>query len=172
MPNVASAGISAARSTSRLLVSQRTIVATHRGLRERSASVRESACVWVGTRKDDEAQVLGVIFHHELADDRATALSLELPEHAKFDLYRRLAATNQSVVALLHTHPAEWVGLSLIDQQNQISSRVGFWSIVLPFYGQGLWSHHEIGFHIRCTRGWRQLSVQEVSKNLVIDHER
>lgn len=159
------------RTVDHLLISRSTVARTHRGLRERSAGFRESACVWIGTRGECEARVTEVLFHHELADDRATALSLELPEHAKFELYQRLAAQGLTVLALLHTHPAEWVGLSPVDQTNQISSRIGFWSIVLPYYGQRPWSHHELGFHVRCAKGWRQLSLQEVGENLVIHHD-
>jgi hypothetical protein len=124
------------------------------GLRARSAAWRESACVWTGAR---DGQVTDVHFHHELGDDQATALSLELPEDAKFALYEHLAARGESLLALLHTHPEEWVGLSRIDQRNQVSSRIGFWSIVLPYYAAKNWNQAEVGFHIRCDRGWRRI---------------
>jgi hypothetical protein len=124
------------------------------GLRARSAGWRESACVWSGSR---EGCVKDVAFHHELGDDRATSLSLELPEAAKFALYKQLAARGESLLALLHTHPEEWVGLSWIDERNQLCSRIGFWSIVLPFYGMGEWHEAVVGFHMRCDRGWQQL---------------
>jgi len=117
-------------------------------------------------------EVSRVIFHHELGDDRATALALELPEAAKFALYRDLADRQEALLALLHTHPEQWVGLSAIDEQNQVSSRVGFWSIVVPFYGVCDWAPQELGCHVRCEFGWRQLAVDEVISSLVIVHDR
>jgi len=115
--------------------------------------------------------VSDVVFHHELGDDCATALSLELPEDAKFALYKRLAARREMLVAMLHTHPESWVGLSWVDQRNQLCSRIGFWSIVLPFYGRKGWQEDEIGFHIRCDVGWRQLGREELRDQFLVGEE-
>lgn len=150
---------------SRRVVPQSIIDRTLLGLRERSAGWRESASVWAGQR---DGVVQQVIFHHEIADDRGGPLSLELPEAAKLQLYGRLAAERQVLLALLHTHPEDWVGLSWIDQQNQISSRVGFWSIVLPHYGRCPWSWSDVGFHMRTAEGWYQLSAAEACANLLV----
>jgi hypothetical protein len=116
--------------------------------------------MWIGDRSS--GRVNRVIFHHEIADDRATALSLELPEKAKFALYQHLTLTKESILALLHTHPFDWVDLSPIDQANQISSRVGFWSIVLPHYARTPWSTRTAGFHILDHNGWVRLTEAEV----------
>lgn len=155
----------AATPARRLAVPRGIFQATVVGLRERSAGWRESACVWIGTAS---GVVQRVTFHHEIADDHATALSLELPEKAKFWLYQQLAREKLRILALLHTHPESWVDLSWIDQQNQISSRVGFLSIVLPFYGKHDWNYDEIGFHVKCDRGWRRIHGQEAAEAVKI----
>ncbi len=147
--------------TVRLTLPSQLISRTVLGLRARSAGRRESACVWTGARN---GLVTDVIFHHELADDRATALSLELPEKAKFALYGRLAARGETILALLHTHPEDWVGLSPVDQRNQLGSKIGFWSIVLPYYAANNWRSEEIGFHVRQNRGWSQLTAAHVGE--------
>lgn len=162
MSNATGSRLSAAATpASRLTVPRGVLQATVFGLRERSAGWRESACVWVGAAA---GAVQRVTFHHEMADDRATALSLELPEAAKFGLYQQLAREKLRILALLHTHPEGWVDLSWIDQQNQISSRIGFLSIVLPFYGTHDWNYDEIGFHVKCDRGWRRIRGQEAAE--------
>ena len=147
---------------SRRLVPRSIVDVTVQELRSRSAGWRESAAIWAGNRNGAVTQVF---FHHMLADDRGGPLSLELPEHAKLDLYQKLAKENQVLLALLHTHPADWVGLSLVDQQNQLSSRVGFWSIVLPHYGCNDWNARDIGFHVRAERGWIQLPPDDVEQH-------
>lgn len=162
MPNAPSSRLSTtATAARRLSVPREVLQATVAGLRERSAGWRESACVWVGTV---EGIVQRATFHHEIADDRATALSLELPEAAKFRLYQQLSREKLRILALLHTHPEGWVDLSWIDQQNQISSRVGFLSIVLPFYATRHWNYDDIGFHVKCDRGWRRIHGQEAAE--------
>jgi proteasome lid subunit RPN8/RPN11 len=162
MPDATGPRIStAATRASRVTVPRTVLHTTVTGLRERSAGWRESACVWIGTAA---GVVQRVTFHHQIANDRATALSLELPETAKFELYRQLAREKLRILALLHTHPESWVGLSWIDQQNQISSRVGFLSIVLPFYGKHDWNYDDIGFHVKCDQGWRRIHAREASE--------
>jgi proteasome lid subunit RPN8/RPN11 len=170
MHNPASVRLPSARTAAtRVVVPASVLHATVSGLRDRSAGWRESACVWIGTRSNE---VKKVVFHHELADDHATALSLELPESAKYSLYRQLGRDEHRILALLHTHPESWVDLSWIDQQNQISSRLGFLSIVLPFYGEANWDLTTVGFHVKCERGWRRLSVPEIKAAVIIDAHR
>jgi proteasome lid subunit RPN8/RPN11 len=154
--------LSTAKTTISRRIAPRSLVeATVRELRSRSSGWRESAAIWAGDR---DGTVKQIFFHHTLADDQGGPLSLELPEHAKFNLYRTLAKENQTLLALLHTHPADWVGLSHIDQQNQLSSRIGFWSIVLPHYGCNDWNTYDIGYHVRAERGWIQLLPDEVEQ--------
>jgi len=149
----------------RLLVPRSIVETTVLELRSRSAGWRESAGIWTGNR---DGTVVQVHFHHQLADDRGGPLSLELPESAKFDLYRTLASKDQVLLALLHTHPDAWVGLSAVDQRNQLSSRIGFWSIVLPHYGRNIWNKREIGFHMRGEYGWITLRPDEVEQCMSI----
>lgn len=131
-------------------------------LHRRSAGERESAGIFIGTASSSGTRIaVDAVFHHQLANDRATALSLELPEQAKFKLYADLAKRRLSPVALIHTHPEAWVDLSMVDQRNRISSTVGFWSIVVPHYGRPPWNLDCIGFHILEDAGWRRLTNEE-----------
>jgi proteasome lid subunit RPN8/RPN11 len=131
-------------------------------LRQRSAGQRESAGILIGTASPNGTRIaIDAVFHHHLADDRATALSLELPEHAKFKLYADLVKRRLSPVSLIHTHPEAWVDLSAVDQSNRISSTVGFWSIVVPYYGSPPWNLDGIGFHVLEDAGWKRLTIEE-----------
>lgn len=101
-------------------------------------------------------------FHHELGDDRAGPLSLELSETAKYRLYDTLHREQLRLIALIHTHPREWVDLSEVDAQNQLSSRIGFWSLVVPWYARRTWRATSMGVHERTERGWHRLTKKEV----------
>lgn len=127
-------------------------------LRLRSAGCRESGAIFlgdIGPMGDRTAR--RAISYHELDDDRASEDFVELSELGKYRLYRLIEQNNLRIIAMSHTHPSRWVGLSPVDQANQISSRVGFWSIVLPNFGREPWEIQRMGFHIREERGWRQL---------------
>ena len=125
-------------------------------LAERSADWRESAAIWTGTLDGDDSIASDVFFHHELCDDQAGPLFLELTEQAKFGLYRALAASGKKLVGMVHTHPEDWVELSDIDKQNQLCSRIGFWSLVVPWYGRSPWDLGNFGVHVRADSGWYQ----------------
>ena len=158
------------KNKSRLVVSNDLFERTFSVLENRSDQRRESAAVWAGSihEMDDEWIAEHVYFHHDLCNDRATALSLELSEAAKFRLYEELSRKQKRLIALLHTHPAEWVGLSDVDARNQISSRIGFWSIVIPWYGRRPWPMASLGIHIRQDPGWYRVPAVEVPKRFAI----
>src|ERR1017187_6758389 len=148
----------------RILISRSIFETTLSKLAERSSGWRESAGIWAGAISGDDATVTDLYLHHELCDDHGRALSLELTEEAKFALYRRLAASGLKLIALIHTHPENWVGLSPIDERNQICSRIGFYSLVVPRYGRKPWQLASLGVHVRGDSGWRQIPISQVSR--------
>jgi len=152
----------------RLIIPRGLVELTIHRLAERSAGWRESAAIWIGSLDGNDAVASEALFHHELCDDRAGPLSLELTEQAKFDLYRTLAASGQKLVSLIHTHPRDWVGLSGVDESNQICSRLGFWSLVVPWYGRQPWDLASIGVHARTNEGWHQFHGSEISERVML----
>lgn len=157
--------------SSRLVATRDVFIQTVHGLRVRSASWRESAAVWGGSISGDgrEWKATAVWFHHELCDDRAGPLSLELSEAAKYSLYQHLASAGLRLVALVHTHPDEWVDLSAVDRRNQISSKLGFWSLVIPHYASKTPEPETFGIHVRIDRGWHRLGAEELGDRFRIE---
>ena len=155
-------------SDNQLIVSADLFARTLAGLQERSADYRESAAIWAGTITGGEWYAERVFFHHDLCDDHGGPLFLELSEKAKFNLYRQLGQEKRSLVALLHTHPEKWVGLSPIDQRNQLCSRLGFWSIVIPHYAQEPHVLSEMGVHVRTNDGWYQLEAGQIATRMIV----
>ena len=151
-----------------LSISAQLLEKTLEGLRHRSAGWRESGAIWAGELDGANSTVREVFFFHDLCNDQGRELSLELTEAAKFSLYKELAARSLKLVGMIHTHPEDWVGLSYIDQANQLCSRIGFWSLVLPYYGKQAWSINTTGVHIRINEGWHQFSRAEVAKRIIV----
>jgi len=137
-------------------------------LRERSASWRESAAIFCGRVIGIEWVVKEVRFHHYLCEDRGRPRSIRLTEAAKYQLYEELCRLGLRLIAGIHTHPEDWVDLSWIDQQNQLCSRRGFWSIVVPWYGERTWKIDQMGIHIRMSEGWGRLTTEQVHRHVRI----
>lgn len=137
-------------------------------LRERSAGWRESAAIFCGRVIGPEWTVESVRFHHHLCDDRGRPLSIRLTESAKYRLYDDLSRLGLRLIAGIHTHPEDWVDLSWIDQQNQLCSRRGFWSIVVPWYAEQSYELDTIGIHIRTLDGWCRLTNEQVQHHVRI----
>jgi hypothetical protein len=159
---------SSGRKLSNLTIDAGLFNTTLRGLQERSAGWRESAAIWAGhvdasTWKAEEVQ-----FHHDLCDDLAGPLSLQLSEKAKYDLYIQLGKKGFRLVGLVHTHPHKWVDLSEVDKENQVCSRLGFWSLVIPQYASPPWIIAQFGVHVRVEDGWYRLNEFESSRQLII----
>lgn len=150
-------------------MSRDLLTETLSGLRNRSSGWRESAAIWAGSLNDNDWVAQRLYFHHDLCDDQSGPFFLELSEEAKFQLYHDLAQKNLRLIALIHTHPAEWVDLSEIDKRNQLSSRVGFWSLVLPWYAREPWTTNTFGIHTRIEKGWQRLTLSEISQRLVVE---
>jgi proteasome lid subunit RPN8/RPN11 len=140
---------------------------TLEGLRTRSAGYRESGAIWTGHVSGTTSFVQDVHFYHDLCDDKGHALSLELSEEAKYKLYQQLADREQVLVGMIHTHPESWVDLSWVDRENQLCSRIGFWSLVLPYYGKRKWCIGTTGVHIRTDSGWHWFNKAEASKRII-----
>lgn len=165
-------GIRTPASESRRLILPRALFRrTWQGLRSRSDGERESAAVLVGHVVGRVAYAVDIYFHQELDDDHAGPLSVQLSEAGKIRLYAELSSRNLKIAALIHTHPARWVGLSWIDERNQICSRVGVLSIVVPNYGRTSASIRRCGVHVRTDTGWMRLSPADAVQQVEITTE-
>jgi hypothetical protein len=152
----------------RLYISRELLDKTLHGLCKRGGGWRESGAIWIGDLDDSTSTVRNAVFFHDLCDDKARSLSLELSEEAKFALYKELANRGQKLVGMIHTHPENWVDLSGIDKANQLCSRIGFWSLVLPYYGDRRWAIQTTGVHIRVDCGWHWFSKKESLKRIIV----
>lgn len=159
----AAQGLRAAASLeTELVVPQKLFYETLAELKERSAAWRESAAIFCGRVAERQWIADRVYFHHRLCDDRGRPRSMHLTEEAKFRLYEELNRDQLRLIAAIHTHPEGWVDLSWIDEKNQLCSKLGFWSIVVPWYGREPWLLDTMGVHVRIAEGWARLSTEQV----------
>jgi hypothetical protein len=75
---------------------------------------------------------------------------------------QHLRAMRMRRLAQVHTHPADWTGHSMYDDERAYSQRAGALSIVLPGYARERPRLAGAGVHLREEQGWRELSPDEV----------
>ena len=139
------------------------------GLHAASLNRAESAAVIGGVVHRTTLIAERLVFLDDPDETRTSRGHVFVSERAKFALYERLSAEGLSIVATAHTHPGKWVGLSETDYENQISARVGVWSIIAPQFAASRPVHpRTLGAHIRMPEGWLSLGVDEIEQYLTV----
>ena len=136
---------------------------TWTGLRKRGAGRREAACIWGGYRTDAQETVEAVLFFDDFGPTIAGALSHRTPRDVTTAAFSRLRESGFVIVADVHSHPDEWVGLSPVDRAHPIEYRVGLRAVVLPHYAIGEPSIRGVGLHEYLGNGrWQQFDEPDV----------
>lgn len=146
--------------------------ATWAGLRRRGDERRESACVWLGTRDRAEERACEVVFLDDLPGTVARRLHHRTSLAAVAALMQRARALGLVIVADIHTHPGEWVGLSELDQAHPIEYRVGLVALVLPRFASGPPELQLTGVHEYLGDGrWRGFAGEDLARRVCITEE-
>lgn len=154
----------------RIIVSRTAWEQTWTGLLARGSGRRETACVWAGTREDACDVVRHVAFIDDQDEVRGAPYSHVAAPAAVARVLADLRMRGLVIVADLHTHPSNWVGLSDIDQANPIEFRVGLIALVLPNFASGERLISRVGVHEYVgEKRWRQLGKYEAATAIVIE---
>ncbi len=85
-------------------------------------------------------------------------------------LFSILTEKNYCIIADVHTHPTNWVGLSEVDIEHPIEYRIGLPMIVIPNYGKGDIQLNSIGVHLYKGKGiWDNISFKDVNKLIICE---
>jgi hypothetical protein len=129
----------------------------------------EGIAYWTGTFNGDEALVNDAIFPHEYQEGLSDYSSGHVDLQTAFAIGRLLHERKQYLLIQLHTHPFEAFH-SGIDDLRPISHRVGFVSIVIPYFAKdpmkdlSTWKVYEY----RGKGRWRAIRLSEVKRRFVL----
>jgi hypothetical protein len=138
----------------------------------RSLPSSEAIAYWTGVFNGGEAEIRSYIFPQMLSGHYEETYG-HVDLKTAFAVGRLVHQRREFLMIQLHTHPIEAFH-SLTDDRYPISHRVGFISIVVPFYGQlplndqRKWE----AFEYRGTGKWRHMPPKEVRKRFVIQRTR
>ena len=143
---------------------------TWEGLSERSRGQIESLCIWAGRRTHESSEVTEVIFLDGIGGVEGFALFHRITREAVGEIFAILKDKGLQIIADVHTHPEEWVGLSRTDREHPLEYRIGFVSIVLPHFGRAEHNKSGIGMHrYKGNHQWHELSLSEKSESLKLE---
>jgi hypothetical protein len=122
----------------------------------------EAVAVWGGTRGLQCDRVEKAYYVDQADVFRGQRLH-QIPAEQINSLFAFMRSDGLAIIADVHTHPTDWVGLSAIDQANPTEFRRGFVSIVIPWYGSTTLRIREIGVHIYHGDGkWTEADPEQV----------
>jgi hypothetical protein len=133
---------------------------------------REAACVWAGTRDGNVETAQEIIFLDDLPGTVGRRLQHRTSREAVAALLARARERGFVIVADIHTHPSDWVELSLVDQEHPIEYRVGLPAMVLPSFGTGAPDLARTGVHVYAGNGrWETLCGEDAVRRVCITSE-
>ena len=143
---------------------------TWAGLRSRGDGEREAACIWAGTRGPDVWKVDEVLFFDAFDGGAEAGLLFHVTSReATTSLFALLRERRLQIIADVHTHPADWVDLSLTDAAHPIEYRIGLLALVLPNFAEDAPELSIVGVHEYLGSGaWRRLTAHEAVRRIQI----
>jgi hypothetical protein len=143
---------------------------TWQRLRASSNGQAESACIWAGERRQGNEEVQKVYFLDELPNVQRARLYHRTSREATSRLFEELRRAGHSIIADVHTHPTDWVGLSQTDEAHPIEYRIGLVALVFPFFATGKMELSRVGVHEYLGSGeWNQLTSEEATSRIQIE---
>lgn len=119
-----------------------------RDLRHRGEGHRESGAFLLGSSDEKCRRITTYLCYDELDP---YALSGNITFHAKgYSALTQFCRENaMKVLADVHTHPGQYVGQSMIDQQNPMVPKVHHTALIVPSYGwTSRWSLKGVGVYV------------------------
>lgn len=143
---------------------------TTHGLAKRGSNLRESACIWAGTRDEKTWKVTEIVYLDDLHGTKSTRRYHSTSREALSQLFEILRSKKLQIIADVHTHPSIWVDMSLLDMENPIEHRIGLLAFIIPNLAKPPVIIEKLGVHEyigQCK--WNRLSQNEIHERFIIE---
>lgn len=108
---------------------------TLKDFRKEGQSYKESIAYWTGNYNNTTANINNVIFASDFTEFDNEQYCAKMPLSATLQIAEKIHDRKETLFAQVHSHPAEAFH-SWVDNQHPISHRLGFFSIVVPYFGR------------------------------------
>lgn len=159
-------------TTRNYIIPQKVLGKTERFLRQLGLEEKEAIAYWIGGYIKSTAVVTNVVFPNDYASQGTTSLysyaSVDLK--TAFAVAEELHKRKELLLTQIHTHPFEAFHSST-DSNYPITHRIGFVSIVIPFFARLTLRRQETWavFEYLGKGRWRTLEGAEIKERFVIN---
>jgi len=160
--------LSAANKINTLEIPRSIFNSTIQNLQENGLEGNEGIAFWTGTLHDTTAQIKNVIFANSYPEFENQELFARVPLLTSFKIGELVHQRNEKLFVQIHSHPFEAFH-SFVDNKYPISHKIGFLSVVVPYFGKNVTDLSPCKVYEYLGNGkWKELSQKEISERLVI----
>jgi len=130
---------------------------------------KEGIAYWSGTLNETKATIKNVMFADEYPEFHNEELFASVSLDMSFKIGEKIHERNEILFAQVHTHPGEAFH-SFVDNTYPISHRVGFFSIVIPYFGKNVNSLSQCKiFEYEGKAKWHELNKDEIKRKFEVE---
>lgn len=132
---------------------------------------KEGIAYWTGVLSDNGAEIRNVIFADSFVEFENEELFAQVPLITSFKIGELVHQRKEFLFVQIHSHPFEAFH-SFVDNEYPISHRIGFLSIVVPYYGNNVHSLSSCKVYEYLGTGkWKELPQKEVQRRFTIKED-
>lgn len=129
---------------------------------------KEGIAYWSGILDSNKAMIQNVIFANEYPEFYNEQYFANVSLGTSFKIGEKIHERDEILFAQVHTHPAEAFH-SFVDNNHPISHRVGFLSVVIPYFGKGVTSLSQCKvYEYEGKANWNEMKKDEIEKKFEV----
>lgn len=129
---------------------------------------KEGIAYWSGTLNESKATIKNVIFADEYPEFHNEELFASVSLDMSLKIGEKIHQREEILFAQVHTHPFEAFH-SFVDDTYPISHRIGFFSIVIPYFGKNINSLLQCKiFEYEGKAKWHKLDEDEIKRKFEV----
>lgn len=132
---------------------------------------KEGIVYWTGKLNGDDAKIKNLIVADEYPEFENYELFAKMPLLSSYKIGELIHQRNEILFVQVHSHPFEAFH-SLVDDNYPISHRLGFLSIVVPYFGKNVQDLQSCAvYEYLGNAEWKKLTQNEVASRFKIEEE-
>jgi hypothetical protein len=137
-------------------------------LRQIGLENKEAIAYWTGKIQEGTAMISNVIFPGEYHESFDSTFHASVPLSTAYKVGEMIHERGEKLIAQVHTHPYEAFH-SYVDDAYPISHRVGFISIVVPYFARRAKSLGDFKFYEYLGNGkWEEWDDEQISSRFML----
>lgn len=129
---------------------------------------KEGIAYWSGILNEAKATIKNVMFADEYPEFHNEKLFASVSLDMSFKISEKIHQREEILFAQVHTHPFEAFH-SYVDDTYPISHRIGFFSIVIPYFGKNINSLLQCKiFEYEGKAKWHELDEDEIKRKFEV----